>query len=110
MPKFEARDKKLFIDDKEVLRAWESYSGWYWFATEKVEERKAGSENGGSMIDGREVDDVIWFGLVQGFEDEWGEFSQAEIESLKPKAWEIPKINLPISGRRVEREAPGENL
>jgi len=53
------------------------------------------------MIDGREVNDVIWFGLVQGFEEEWGYFSQAEIESLgKYKIWEIPKKNLPFSGRR----------
>jgi hypothetical protein len=29
-------------------------------------------------------------------------FSQAEIESLKPKTWEIPKKNLPYSGRRRE--------
>ena len=29
-----------------------------------------------------------------GFEEEWGYFSQAEIESLKPKTWEIPKKNL----------------
>jgi len=35
-----------------------------------------------------------------GFEEEWGYFSQAEIESLKPKTWEIPKKNLPYSGRR----------
>jgi len=46
------------------------------------------------------VKDTIYFGLVQGLEEEWGYFSQAEIESSKPKTWEIPKKNLPYSGRR----------
>jgi len=46
------------------------------------------------------VPDTIWFGLVQGVEEEWGYFSQAEIEQLKPKTGEIPKKNLPYSGRR----------
>jgi len=44
--------------------------------------------------------DTIWYGLVQGFEEEWGYFSQAEIESLKPRTWEIKKVDLPYSGRR----------
>ena len=29
--------KKLYIGDKEVLQGWESFTGWYWFATEKTE-------------------------------------------------------------------------
>jgi len=85
MTKFEARGKDLYIDGKKVLKGWESFSGWYWFATEKVESRK---------------DDIIWFGLVQGFEEEWGDFSQGEIESLAPKTWEIKSIDLPHAGRR----------
>jgi hypothetical protein len=59
MAKFEAREGKLFLDGKEVLRGWESLTGWYWFATEKVQEQV-------SLIDGREVKDTIWFGFVQG--------------------------------------------
>ena len=93
MAEFEERDGKLFIDGKEVLRGWESFTGWYWFATEKVREQK-------SLIDGKWVEDTIWFGFVQGFEEEWGDFSQAELESLKAQVWEIPKRNLPWSGRR----------
>ena len=92
--KFESREGKLFINDKEVLKGWESFSGWYWFATEKVEEYRL------SLIDGKEVPDTIWYGLVQGLEEEWGDFSQAEIESLSPKTWRIPQKNLPYSGRR----------
>ena len=34
MATFEARNGKLFIDGKEVLRGWEAWTGWYWFATE----------------------------------------------------------------------------
>ncbi len=47
-------------------------------------------------------DDTIYFGLVQGHEEEWGDFSKAEIDSLikTGRVWEIPKKNLPYSGRR----------
>jgi len=93
MARFEDKEGILYIDGKEVLRGWESFSGWYWFATEKVQEQE-------SIINGKQVKDTIWFGYVQGIEEEWGDFSQAEIESLKPKTWEIPKRNLPWSGRR----------
>ena len=93
MASFQQENGKLYIDGKEVIRGWESYSGWYWFATEKVQEQV-------SIINGKEVEDTIWFGLVQGLEEEWGDFSEAELESLKPKVWEIPEKNLPYSGRR----------
>ena len=94
MAKFEERENELYIDGNKVLRGWESFSGWYWFATEE-------SDKQDSVIDGKVYpNDTIYFGLVQGFEEEWGYFSQAEIESLKPRTWEIPKKNLLYSGRR----------
>ena len=93
MANFEERDGKLFIDGKEVLKGFESMTGWYWFATEKVQEKV-------SVINGMHVKDTIWFGFVQGFEEEWGDFSQAELESLRPQVWELPKKALPWSGRR----------
>ena len=94
MANFETKKDELYIDGNRVLRGWESFSGWYWFGTEE-------SYKQDSVIDGRVYkDDTIWFGLVQGFEEEWGYFSQAEIESLKPKTWEIKKQDLPYSGRR----------
>jgi len=94
VPKFESRGEGLYIDGKKVLIAWESFSGWYWFGVERA-------YNQDSVIN-RKVykNDTIWYGLVQGLEEEWGYFSQAEIESLKPKTWEIPKKSLPYSGRR----------
>jgi len=91
--KFEAKEDKLFIEGKEVLRGWESFNGWYWFAVEKDHEQI-------SLIKGKEVKDIIWFGYVQGFCEEWGYFSEAEINSLKPKTWEIQPQDLPYSGRR----------
>jgi len=93
MAKFESKGEKLFIDGKKVLRGWESFTGWYWFATEKAYKQV-------SLINGEGVNDTIWYGLVQGHEEEWGNFSQAEIESLGLKAWKIPKKNLHFSGRR----------
>jgi len=91
---FKEKGKNLFINGRKVIRAWESFSGWYWFAFEEVRKQE-------SVIDGPVVkNDTIYFGLVQGFEEEFGEFSLAELESLKPRLWEIPKQNIPYSGRR----------
>ena len=98
--RFEEKNGDLFINGKKVLKAWVSFSGWYWFAVEKVQEQE-------SLIKGKAVKDTIWFGLVQGFEEEWGDFSQAELESLGTKVWEIPKKDIPYSGRRrVDAKAP----
>lgn len=87
MAKFEEKDSELYIDGKKVLKAWESFSGWYWFAVEKVDEC-AGKP--------------VWFGFVQGLEEEWGNFAEAELNPLiaTGKVWEIPEINLVFSGRR----------
>ena len=94
MAEFEVKGEELYIDGNKVLRGWESFSGWYWFATEE-------SYKQDSVIEGKTYpNDTIYYGLVQGFEEEWGSFSKAELESLKPKIWEIPKKNLPYSGRR----------
>jgi hypothetical protein len=86
MAEFTEKEGKLFIDGKEVLKGWESFSGWYWFATEKVQDDFNGKP--------------LWYGFVQGMEEEWGDFSQAELEELKGKVWEIPKTDLVRSGRR----------
>lgn len=92
---FKSSGDDLFIDGKKVLKAWESFSGWYWFGVEKAYTQD-------SWLDGGVVEgDQIWYGFVQGFEEEWGHFSQGEIESLgKYKVWPIPQKNLPHSGRR----------
>jgi hypothetical protein len=94
MAHFQAIGNDLYIDGKKVIKAYESFSGWYWFATEIVRTQD-------SLIDERIFkDDIIYFGLVQGAVDEWGDFSQAELESLFPRIWEVKKNNLMSAGRR----------
>lgn len=68
MENFEIKENELYIDGKKVLRAWELWSGWYWFATERLREQLSDFGNG------KEVPDTIWTGLVQGFDKEWGYF------------------------------------
>jgi hypothetical protein len=102
MANFTSDGKDLFIDGRKVLVGFETFSGWYFFGVEKIEERKV-AEGGGSMIDGKEVDDTIWYGFVQGLEEEWGDFSEAEVMSLAPKTWPIKACDLPSSGRRGSR-------
>jgi hypothetical protein len=92
---------ELYAGQQKVLKGWESFTGWYWFATEKVEERKVADGSGSVMADGSVVDDTIWFGLVQGLEEEWGDFSEAEIRSLGNMAWEIKPQDLPHAGRKT---------
>ena len=60
----------------QILEIWESFSGWYWFVTERHEEN-------------------IAFGLVRGFEMEWGYFSLKELEDLAKsgRVWRVPKTN-----------------
>ena len=94
---FTTKGETLFIDGKEVLKGWESFSGWYWFATEK--ERVQDSDLGNGKVF---KNDQIWFGYVQGFEEEWGSFAQSDFDELikAGQVWEIPAKNLPHSGRR----------
>jgi hypothetical protein len=95
MPKFEANEKELYIDGRKVIKGWESFNGMYWFATEEADKQDSILPNGKDI-----PNDTIYFGLVQGQEQEWGYFSKGELESLKPKIWEIPGKSLPYSGRR----------
>jgi len=102
MNTFETRvedgEHRLYINGNRVLRAWESFTGWFWFATEKVREQES------DFGDGRPVADTIWFGFVQGQFEEWGNFSEAEIKMLGNRAWEIEQVDLPFAGRRASDE------
>jgi hypothetical protein len=103
MPELKTINGRLEIDGKPVIKGWESFTGWYWFALEKDSEQV-------SEINGRAVPDVIWFGLVQGFEDEYGYFSEAEIKALGSRAWPIKAVDLPYAGRRAWAPARGLGL
>lgn len=50
-------------------------NGWYWYATE---------------FDGEDT----FYGLVQGWEAEWGYFTLSELEeaSIKMGGWEVPAV------------------
>ncbi len=93
--KLETRADGLYIGGKKVLAGWESFSGWYWFGVEKAYTQD-------SWLDGGVFeDDQIWYGFVQGFEEEWGHFSQGELERMgKFKVWPIKAVDLPHAGRR----------
>lgn len=79
-------EKGKLLREVRVLKGFESITGWFWFVTEE------------RIEDG----DNTYFGLVQGFEEEWGYFTRKELESLGPhKVWEIDAKNLPYAGRRT---------
>ena len=88
MSKLETKEDGLYIGEKKVIKGWESFSGWYWFATELEQENYGGHP--------------LWFGFVQGFENEWGTFWQGELQPLidEGHVWEINEEDLPHAGRR----------
>lgn len=79
------REGNLYAGEHRVLKGWESFSGWFWFGTEQVK-----GEPG------------VWFGFVQGFENEWGYFSMEEMRPLIERGaiWPIKPYDLPYAGRR----------
>ena len=61
-----------------IVEMWESYSGWYWFITE---------------INIDKEDPNYMFGLVCGFENEWGYVDRKELKSLRGSVWPVPRKN-----------------
>lgn len=95
MALFESKEGKLYVDGKKVLKGWESWNGWYWFALEDHGEAEY-------VLEGRTVKGREYFGIVQGFEEEYGYFTTAEMDPLikQGKVWEIKRGDLPYAGRR----------
>jgi hypothetical protein len=83
------------IKGRPIIKAWESFSGWYWFATEKTREQLS------DFGDGKPVQDTIWYGFVIGTCPEWGYFSEKEIRSLAPLTWEIRQRDIPFISKEV---------
>jgi len=83
------------VDGKPIVRAWESFTGWYWLATEKVRDQLS------DFGDGKPVKDTIWYGFVIGTFPEWGYFSEREITSLSPFTWEIRRRDIPYIDKEV---------
>ena len=97
---FETKGDDLYIKGgylskpMKVIKAFESFNGWYWFAFEVVQTQDSDLGNGKVIYN-----DKIYYGLVQGHEEELGDFSEGELLS-NSKVWEIPKKNYAWSGRR----------
>jgi hypothetical protein len=94
MANFIVDGKNLIIDGQKVIRGWESYNGWFWFAIERRDDAFSDLATYFTM------ENTVYFGFVQGFIEEWGYFSLSDIESLKMCVWEISKEHLPFAGRR----------
>jgi hypothetical protein len=79
----------------KVIKGWESFTGWYWFATEESEKIPAADS-----ITGK--DEIVYFGLVQGQEEELGYFNTMELRDLirRGMVWELKGGNLTCAGRR----------
>jgi len=87
---------RAFGKDVKVIGMWESFSGWYWYITEKCEKQDSVMSDG-SVYEG----DQIYFGFIQGLEEEWGYFAESQLQELKRKhmAWKVPKTNWTFAGR-----------
>ncbi|KYC46828.1 MAG: hypothetical protein AMQ22_02042 [Candidatus Methanofastidiosum methylothiophilum] len=72
-------DGKKFVEGNEIIAAWKSATGWAWLATEVSEIRRIEDETGGSIINGKPENDIIYYGLVLGSTEEWGYFSGREL-------------------------------
>lgn len=68
LPALYATDNIPTDQKKIICKFFTPTSNWTWFVTEGSKQ-----ENG----------DFLFFGLVQGFEDEWGYFSLNELQSVK---------------------------
>lgn len=99
----------------KVIEGFESFNGWYWFATEiseevvktpsgeeKVIEHKQGNTEHYKLQPGEKLIERIYFGYVQGDFPEWGSFALSELSELMKswKVWRINKQDLPSAGVR----------
>ncbi|MBI4392713.1 MAG: hypothetical protein HY556_02810 [Euryarchaeota archaeon] len=95
--KLEEKNGALYVDGYKVEKAWESDNGWYWFGVDV-------SHYQDSLISGEVYpNDRIWFGYVHGHEEEWGHFSETELDLMKPRVWPVEKHDLPYAGRRINK-------
>jgi hypothetical protein len=84
----------MYTSTYPVIKGYESFTGWFWFATE------AEVIPASDTISGK--DETQYFGLVQGQEEELGYFAECELNELiaDGMVWEILPQDLPYAGRR----------
>lgn len=74
------------------IRFFDPYGSWSWYVIEGSRHK----EGVATILDDKEYhSDMIFYGLVKGFEDELGDFSLAELESIKT-SWGTPRIERDI--------------
>lgn len=72
------------VNLSQILEVWESWNGWYWFVKQWCRDACGTPECN------------LAFGLVRGFETEWGNFDPAELQRISDethKVWRVPKRN-----------------
>jgi hypothetical protein len=71
------KDGILYVDVfgklTKVIRAWTAVNGWFWYAFEESDRIPAEDSTTGK-------EEIIYFGLVKGFEQELGDFTLYELE------------------------------
>jgi len=86
LPVLGTHESKEAKDVPIAVKFFTPTSNWTWYATEATCYLKDGREVPVSHMDDHpedEVEDVIFFGLVRGFEAELGNFSYNELKSVK---------------------------
>jgi len=74
-PKLNATENKKPEEIEIIAKFFHPFSSWTWYAIEMQ----------------REGDDCIFFGFVRGFENELGNFSLKELESIKVRGLSIER-------------------
>jgi hypothetical protein len=85
LPKLGATEKTPTDEKSIIVKFFTPWSNWTWWAVE-------GEEQEGEFL---------FFGLVQGFETEWGYFALSELESAKgPMGLKIER-DLHFDGKKI---------
>jgi hypothetical protein len=70
------------------VKFFDPYGSWKWYVIEGEMFEKGNA----TILDGKEYpNDIILYGLVEGFENELGDFSLTELELIKTP-WGMPRI------------------
>jgi len=98
LPALYATDKTPKNEKKVIVKFFSIANDWKWYATEYDPEQK------------------LFFGLVKGYETEWGYFSLDEMQSVRHPRFNIPAIERdmhfsPITVEELEQKlARGEHV
>lgn len=85
MPKLYAMDGKPKDQVKIQVKYYTPWSNWTWWATEANAYLKNGKEVALKDAPEDEIEDIKFFGVVEGFEKELGYWMLSDLESLGPK-------------------------